>query len=133
MGLPGNSGRGVLSPWPNTPPCGRQAVNRITSSSNATVYAVDAAESSFAASFKVICLTVEEQARLVDVAEEALDFAQRTYEITAKKYELGMVSYEEYLADQSDVQQAQSDLYSAQLEVFSAYRNYLWAVNYGIV
>ena len=104
-----------------------------TSSSNATVYAVDAAESSFAASFKVICLTVEEQARLVDVAEEALDFAQRTYEITAKKYELGMVSYEEYLADQSDVQQAQSDLYSAQLEVFSAYRNYLWAVNYGIV
>ena len=96
-------------------------------------YYYQAAQDTFAASFKVVCMTVAEKDRLVDVAEETVSYQERTFEITAKKYELGMLSYEEYLTGENDLKSAQSDLYTAQLELFNAYRDYVWARDCGMV
>lgn len=96
-------------------------------------YYYQAARDTFAASFKVVCMTVAEKDRLVDVAEETVAYQERTFEIISKKYELGMLSYEEYLTGENDLKSAQSDLYTAQLELFNAYRDYMWARDCGIV
>ncbi len=102
-------------------------------SSDAKKYELQAAKDSFAYNFKVLCLTVEEKERLVGVAEEALAFQERTFSITEKQYELGMISQEEYLSGQSDLLSAQSQVETAQLDLFSAYRNYIWARDYGLI
>lgn len=102
-------------------------------SSTANENAVTAAEQTFAYNFKVLCMTVAEKDRLVGVAEEALAFQERTFEITAKQYELGMISQEEYRAGESDLLTAQESVNSAQLELFTAYRNYIWARDYGLI
>ncbi len=102
-------------------------------SSTANRYAVTAAEQTFAYNFMVLCMTVEEKDRLVGVAEEALDFQQRTFEITAKQYELGMISQEEYRAGENDLLTAQESVNTARLELFTAYRNYIWARDYGLI
>lgn len=102
-------------------------------SSDAKEYELQAAKDTFAYNFKVLCLTVEEKQRLVGVAEEALAFQERTFSITEKQYELGMISQEEYLSGQSDLLSAQSQVETAQLDLFSAYRNYIWARDYGLI
>ena len=102
-------------------------------SSDAKKYELQAAKDTFAYNFKVLCLTVEEKQRLVGVAEEALAFQERTFSITEKQYELGMISQEEYLSGQSDLLSAQSQVETAQLDLFSAYRNYIWARDYGLI
>lgn len=96
-------------------------------------HTLQAAKDTFAYNFKVLCMTVEEKDRLVGVAEEALAFQERTFEITAKQYELGMISQEEYLTGESDLLTAQESVNSAQLELFTAYRNYIWARDYGLI
>ena len=93
----------------------------------------DAAQETFTYKFKIVCLTVPEQQRLVKAAEDTVAYQQRTFEIAAKKYELGMLSHEEYLTAESDLKSAESSLFSAQLELFNAYRSYVWARDYGIV
>lgn len=96
-------------------------------------HTLQAAKDTFAYNFKVLCMTVEEKERLVGVAEEALSFQQRTFEITEKKYELGMISQEEYRTGESDLLAAQESVNAAQLELFTAYRNYIWARDYGLI
>lgn len=103
------------------------------SSSSSTSYSYDAAVDTFTYKFKLVCLNVPEQQRLVDAAQETLDFQKRTFEIAAKKYELGMLSHEEYLSAESEVKSAESSLFSAKLNLFTAYRNYIYAYQYGIV
>ena len=88
---------------------------------------------SFAGSFRTICLTVGEQNRLAQTAQDTVDYQQRTFEIADKKYQLGMLSHEEYLAAQNELENAKSALHRAQLDLFSAYRNYIWAKDYGVV
>lgn len=95
--------------------------------------AVTAAKSSFAAKFKVVCVTAPENSRLVSAAQETVDFQQRTFDIAAKKYELGMASHEEYLSAKSDLDGAKDDLRTAQRNLFSAYRAYVNAIQYGLV
>lgn len=102
-------------------------------STTAGKHTLQAAKDTFAYNFKVLCMTVEEKDRLVGVAEEALAFQERTFEITAKQYELGMISQEEYLTGESDLLTAQESVNSAQLELFTAYRNYIWARDYGLI
>lgn len=103
------------------------------SASSSTSYSYDAAVDTFTYKFKLVCLNVPEQQRLVDAAQETLDFQKRTFEIAAKKYELGMLSHEEYLSAESEVKSAESSLFSAKLNLFTAYRNYIYAYQYGIV
>jgi len=93
----------------------------------------EAAEATFKYKFKIVCMNVEEQERLVRAANEEVSFQKRTFEIAAKKYELGMISYEEYMTAQNDLKTAQSSLYSSQLELLTAYRNFVWARDSGIV
>lgn len=104
-----------------------------TKTSGANKNALSAAKDTFAAEFKVVCMTVPEDSRLVDTAQEAVDFQQRTFDIAAKKYELGMLSHEEYLSAKSDLDSAQDDLRTAQRNLFSAYRAYYNATQYGLV
>lgn len=104
-----------------------------TSTSGANKNALSAAKDTFAAKFKVVCMTIPEDSRLVDTAQEAVDFQQRTFDIAAKKYELGMLSHEEYLSAKSDLSSAQDDLRTAQRNLFSAYRAYVNATQYGLV
>lgn len=101
--------------------------------SDSADYTYQGARETFAYKFKLICLAVPEQQRLVDAAEETLAFQQRTLSIAAKKYQLGMLSHEEYLAAENDVRSASSSLFTAQLDLFTAYRNYEYACQYGIV
>ncbi|BAL00875.1 hypothetical protein OBV_36760 [Oscillibacter valericigenes Sjm18-20] len=104
-----------------------------TSTSGANKNALSAAKDNFASKFKVVCMTIPEDSRLVDTAQEAVDFQQRTFDIAAKKYELGMLSHEEYLSAKSDLDSAQDDLRTAQRNLFSAYRAYVNATQYGLV
>ena len=101
--------------------------------SDSNSYSYNGAKETFAYKFKLICLAIPEQQRLVQVAQENLDFQQRTLEIAARKYQLGMLSHEEYLAAENDVKSAGSSLFTAQLDLFTAYRNYVYAYQYGIV
>lgn len=96
-------------------------------------YGYNGAKETFSYKFKLICLAVPEQQRLVQAAQETLDFQQRTLSIAARKYQLGMLSHEEYLTAENDVRSAGSSLFSAQLDLFTAYRNYVYACQYGIV
>jgi len=93
----------------------------------------DAAVTSFAYNYRIVCLTVGEKERLLNAAKETVSFQERTFAIEAKKYEMGMISYEEYMTAKSNLEQAESDCYRAQLELFTAYRNYVWARDHGIV
>lgn len=106
---------------------------RLASDSDANDISYDAARETFTYKFKLLCMTVPEKQRLVEAAEETVAFQQRTFEIAAKKYELGMLSHEEYLSAESELKSAESSLASARLELFSAYRDYVWARDYGIV
>ena len=101
--------------------------------SDAKRYELQAAKDTFAYQFKNLCLTVEEKQRLVGVAEETLAFQERTFAITEKQYELGMISQEEYLSGQNDLYSAQTQVETAQLELFTAYRDYIWARDYGLI
>lgn len=96
-------------------------------------HTLQAAKDTFAYNFKVLCMTVEEKERLVGVAEESLAYQERTFSITEKQYELGMISQEEYLTGESDLLAAQESVKAAQLELFTAYRNYIWARDYGLI
>jgi outer membrane protein TolC len=107
--------------------------NADNGSTGANKNALAAAKDTFAAKFKVVCMTIPEDSRLVDAAQETVDFQQRTFDIAAKKYELGMLSHEEYLSAQSDLDSAQDDLQAAQRNLFSAYRAYVNATQYGLV
>lgn len=100
--------------------------------STANEKARDAAENTFAANFRILCLTVPEKSRLVDAARQTEAFRQRTLDIAKAKYDRGLVSYEEYLSAQSDLDSSREDLKTAQLDLLTAYRNYVWAVNNGI-
>ena len=104
-----------------------------TKSSGANKNALSGAKETFAAKFKVVCMTVPEDTRLVTAAQETVDFQQRTFDIAAKKYELGMLSHEEYLSAKSDLDSARDDLKTAQRNLFSAYRAYVNATQYGLV
>lgn len=104
-----------------------------TESSGANKNALLGAKDTFASKFKVVCMTIPEDSRLVTAAQETVDFQQRTFDIAAKKYELGMLSHEEYLAAKSDLDSAQDDLKTAQRNLFSAYRAYVNATQYGLV
>lgn len=104
-----------------------------TKSSGANKNALSGAKETFAAKFKVVCMTVPEDSRLVTAAQETVDFQQRTFDIAAKKYELGMLSHEEYLSAKSDLDSARDDLKTAQRNLFSAYRAYVNATQYGLV
>ena len=94
--------------------------------------AYKAAQETFAAKFKLVCMTIPEKSRLVAVAEDTLAHQERAFELAAKKYELGMISHEEYLTAETEVQTAKSGVYTAEMEEFTAYRNYIWAKDYGI-
>ncbi len=104
-----------------------------TKSSGANKNALSGAKETFSAKFKVVCMTVPEDSRLVTAAQETVDFQQRTFDIAAKKYELGMLSHEEYLSAKSDLDSARDDLKTAQRNLFSAYRAYVNATQYGLV
>lgn len=104
-----------------------------TKTSGANKNALSAAKDNFAAKFKVVCMTIPEDSRLVTAAQETVDFQQRTFDIAAKKYELGMLSHEEYLSAKSDLDSAQDDLHTAQRNLFSAYQAYINATQYGLV
>ena len=101
--------------------------------SDSNILTYRAAKDTFTYKFKLLCLAIPEKQRLVEAAEENVTYQKRTLEIAAKKYELGMLSHEEYLNAQSDLKSAQSSVTSAKLELFSAYRDYIWARDYGIV
>ena len=94
---------------------------------------VKAARDSFAYQFKIVCLNVPEQQRLLKVAADGVAYQKRTFEIAEKKYEMGMLSHEEYLSAEGELQSAESSLYSAKLDLITAYRAYVWATQYGIV
>ncbi|MET0017625.1 TolC family protein [Oscillibacter sp.] len=104
-----------------------------TKDSGANKNALSGAKNTFAAKFKVVCITIPEDSRLVTAAQGTVDFQQRTFNIAAKKYELGMLSHEEYLSAKSDLDSAQDDLKTAQRNLFSAYRAYVNATQYGLV
>lgn len=104
-----------------------------TKSSGANKNALSGTKTTFAAKFKVVCMSIPENSRLVTAAQETVDFQQRTFDIAAKKYELGMLSHEEYLSAKSDLDSAQDDLKTAQRNLFSAYRAYVNATQYGLV
>ncbi|WP_312634694.1 TolC family protein [Oscillibacter sp.] len=101
--------------------------------SPANKHALAGAKDTFAAKFKVVCMAVPENVRLVSAAQETVDFQQRTFDIAAKKYELGMASHEEYLAAKNTLDSAQDDLNTAQRNLFSAYHAYESATKYGLV
>lgn len=94
--------------------------------------ALDAAKSSFAASYKVLCLTVPEKNRLVQAAQETADYQQRTADIAQEKYNRGMISHEELRSAQDTLSGAQDDLETARLNLLTAYRSYIWATDCGI-
>lgn len=94
---------------------------------------VKAARDSFAYQFKIVCLNVPEQQRLLKVAADGVAYQKRTFEIAEKKYEMGMLSHEEYLSAEGELQSAESSLYSVKLDLITAYRAYVWATQYGIV
>lgn len=94
--------------------------------------AYDAAVDSFNCSYKILCLTVPEKARLAQTARQTVDYQQRTFEIAEKKYALGMLSHEDYQSAADSLESARDALDTAQRELFSAYRSYFWATNYGI-
>lgn len=94
---------------------------------------VKAARDSFAYQFKIVCLNVPEQQRLLKVAADGVAYQKRTFEIAEKKYEMGMLSHEEYLSAEGELKSAESSLYSAKLDLITAYRAYVWATQYGIV
>ena len=104
-----------------------------TKDSGANKNALSGAKNTFAAKFKVVCMTIPEDSRLVTAAQATEDFQQRTFDIAAKKYELGMLSHEEYLSAKSDLDSAKDDLKTAQRNLFSAYRAYVNATQYGLV
>lgn len=94
---------------------------------------VKAARDSFAYQFKIVCLNVPEQQRLLKVAADGVAYQKRTFEIAEKKYEMGMLSHEEYLSAEGELKSAESTLYSTKLDLITAYRAYVWATQYGIV
>ena len=44
-----------------------------------------------------------------------------------------MISQEEYRAGENDLLTAQESVNTARLELFTAYRNYIWARDYGLI
>lgn len=108
-------------------------VSQVKHGLQALKYSCENATQSFELKFRTLFAQIGDYAQKVDAARSALTLEEKNYTASALQYKQGTIS-KHALSDAADaLAEAKDALSGAERDLFTAYRNYYWAVEYGIM